>query len=200
MNGVDSKSSAYFLAVHDPNATPTGIVIFIFFTLGYTAWVALWSIFQMRFEGYVELMVGRTSPESLSFNVRMCARLAAPLAFFYLGFIAENGLDDGSWIDSNEPFSYNSTISYNTFTNSTTNSTISVPYNTTYIGNGPQPMPSAFSHFYQLQSVGVIHNTFGLIFPIMLYIIVGLILPNILNRLFVLLKMPYLQFGAGKDF
>ena len=34
---------------------------------------------------------GQTTPEALSFNVRMCVRLAAPLAFFYLGWISENG-------------------------------------------------------------------------------------------------------------
>jgi hypothetical protein len=40
----------------------------------------------------MELVPRRTTPESLSFNVRMCARLAAPLAFFYLGWISENGM------------------------------------------------------------------------------------------------------------
>lgn len=38
------------------------------------------------------LSSGRTTPEALSFNVRMVARLAAPLAFFYLGWISENGI------------------------------------------------------------------------------------------------------------
>lgn len=40
-----------------------------------------------RFGGMMELVPFKTTPESLSFNVRMCARLAAPLAFFYLGLL-----------------------------------------------------------------------------------------------------------------
>jgi hypothetical protein len=29
--------------------------------------------------------------------------LAAPLAFFYLGWIAENGIKDGPWTNNNAP-------------------------------------------------------------------------------------------------
>lgn len=42
-------------------------------------------VFCWLFSGLMELVPHSTSPEGLSFNVRMCARLAAPLAFFYLG-------------------------------------------------------------------------------------------------------------------
>lgn len=169
-------------------------------SLGYTAYVTMWSLFQMKLEGYVALVPGRTTPESLSFNVRMCARLAAPLSFFYLGWIAENGLEDGYWTESStatvvqlEYFNTTTSLYSNgTISNSTT---VLLPTNVTI--SSPEIMLSAFSHFYQLQSVGVIRKTFGLIFPIMLYCVVGLILPNILNRILVLLRMPGLQFGAG---
>ena len=51
----------------------------------------------------MELVPYKTTPESLSFNVRMVARLAAPLAFFYLGWISENGIKDGPWTANNAP-------------------------------------------------------------------------------------------------
>ena len=200
MTGVPSTSSPYFLAVHQSNASAVGIVLFIFVTLGYTAYVTLWSLFQMRLEGYVELVPGRTTPESLSFNVRMCAKLAAPLAFFYLGWIAENGLDQGHWTHNNgQDTSYYTNVTMNTF-NSTTNTTTS--YNETILITQTNAifMPSAFSNFYQLQSIHFIQQTFGTIFPCILYGVIALILPNLMNRILVCMKLPGLQFGTRKYF
>lgn len=85
MTGVDNNVSVYFLAVHNDNVRPSGIVLFILVTLGYTVYLATWSIFQIKLSANSELVPSRSTPEALSFNVRMIARLAAPLAFFYLG-------------------------------------------------------------------------------------------------------------------
>eukprot|EP00595_Chromulina_sp_UTEXLB2642_P000739 CAMPEP_0196763202 /NCGR_PEP_ID=MMETSP1095-20130614/3632_1 /TAXON_ID=96789 ORGANISM="Chromulina nebulosa, Strain UTEXLB2642" /NCGR_SAMPLE_ID=MMETSP1095 /ASSEMBLY_ACC=CAM_ASM_000446 /LENGTH=748 /DNA_ID=CAMNT_0042115913 /DNA_START=674 /DNA_END=2920 /DNA_ORIENTATION=+ len=196
MKGVNSEASPYFNIVHDnSSSTSASIVVFIFVSLGYTLYVTIWSLFQMRVEGMMELVEGRTTPESLSFNVRMCARLAAPLAFFYLGWIAENGLENGPWTSNNGPtyqIYENVTISvYNNVTQMYMNETIS---ELVTVG-GPISMPSAFSRFYQLQSVRVIKQTFGTIFPIILYCVVGLILPNIMNRVLVFVKLGNYQFG-----
>ena len=48
MDGVTSNVSVYFHAVHDPMASGTGIVIFVLFSLGYTTYVTLWALFQIR--------------------------------------------------------------------------------------------------------------------------------------------------------
>jgi hypothetical protein len=101
MGGISEKSNVYYLAVHSASATQGGIVVFIFFTLGYTVYVTLWSLFQMKFAGLMDLVTNQTTPESLSFNVRMVSRLAAPLVFFYLGWLAENGINSGEWNNNN---------------------------------------------------------------------------------------------------
>lgn len=162
MHNIPPDGSPYFTMVHSA-ATPGGIVIFILVTLGYSVFVTLWSLFQMKLGGMMEMVQGRTTPESLSFNVRMIVRLAAPLAFFYLGWISENGLTTGWWTEN---------------------------------ANGTSAMLSAFSNFYQLQQVAVIRNTFGTIFPVLLFCVVGLIIPNLLNRILVMIKMENYQFGA----
>jgi hypothetical protein len=85
MTGVTNSSSAYFLAVHSGTPTFPGVLIFILITMGYAVYVTLWALFQMQFAGMMHLVPHRTSAVCLSFNARMCARLAAPMAFFYLG-------------------------------------------------------------------------------------------------------------------
>ena len=100
MDGVSFDVSVYYKATHDSKATPAGITLFIFITLGYTAYITYWSLFQVKMAGLLELQPHRTTPESLSFNVRMTANLSAPLAFFYLGWIAENGLSPGDWTNN----------------------------------------------------------------------------------------------------
>lgn len=97
MSGVPYSNSLYFIAVHDDRATLGSIAVFILLTLGYASYVTFAALFSVQIAGFFELVPHRTTPEALSFNVRMVARLAAPLAFFYLGWIAENGMDSGSW-------------------------------------------------------------------------------------------------------
>ena len=97
MDGVDFNVSVYYKATHDSKATPAGITLFLFITLGYSTYITYWALFQVKMAGLLELQPHRTTPESLSFNVRMTANLSAPLAFFFLGWIAENGLAQGAW-------------------------------------------------------------------------------------------------------
>lgn len=98
MKDVNRNVSVYFLVVHRTNGI--GAVLFILITMGYCVYVAFWSLFEIRLAGLMELIPTCTTPESLSFNVRMVARLASPLAFFYLGWIWESGVkytQGGDW-------------------------------------------------------------------------------------------------------
>ena len=164
MHGVSTDVSPYFLAVHSTTRA-ADVTFFILFTMGYASTVTFWSLFQMSFAGSMDLIPHCTTPEALSFNARMVARLAAPLVFFYLGWIAENGLNTGSWV----------------YNNSETD---------------PVFMPSAFSNFYQLQSVYVIKHSFGTVFPIILIVMLFLFVTNLLNRLLIYLKLEKYQFGS----
>lgn len=193
MQGVDNGVSVYFRAVHgsEDYVNRGGIALFILVTLGYTVYMSTWALFQMKIAGMMELVPYRTTPLSLSFNVRMNARLAAPLAFFYLGWLSENGIKQGSWLYNNaEPYYVNQTMAVNV-TGVFVNVTESV------LIDKPLFMPSAFSNFYQLQSVGAIKSTFGTIFPILLFCVLFLFVINAFNRILVLIKMDEYQFGAG---
>ena len=200
MGGVENEVSVYFLAVHDTeHANRGGIALFILITLGYTVAITTWALFQMRIAGAMELQPGRTTPMSLSFNVRMNARLAAPLAFFYLGWMAENGIKAGPWLYNEAPdYLVNATLVNTTTIDPITNITTTTYYNGTKYVDGGVFMPSAFSDFYQLQSVGAIKSTFGTIFPVLLFCVLFLFVINAFNRLLVLIKMEEYQFGAGK--
>ena len=91
MQGVSNSASPYSIAVHDDKATGTGITVFVLLTLGYTCYVVMWALFEMKISSIMELVTNQgTWPLSMSFNARMVARLAAPLAFFYLGWVHEN--------------------------------------------------------------------------------------------------------------
>lgn len=208
MHGVDRKASVYFLAVHDNKSTMAGITIFVLITLGYATYVTMWSMFQMRFGGLSELVPFATSPEGLSFNVRMCARLAAPLAFFYLGWISENGLSNGAWVSNAAPSI--TSMQNVTYTNVTyihlpnsTNAT-AVYSNYTVLENvtisRAIPMPSSFSRFYQLQKVKIIEQTFGTLFPSVLLVLVPIFASNIFNIIMVKLKMDKYQIGTRTIF
>lgn len=195
MQGVNNEVSVYYLATHNTESgSRGGIALFILITLGYTTFITTWALFQMKIAYCMELVPNRTTPVSLSFNVRMNARLAAPLAFFYLGWISENGIKQGSWTENNGGgYYYNETMYYN---DSSTNFT-AIPYNVTKYMDESIKMPSAFSNFYQLASVGVIKNTFGTIFPILLFCVLFLFVTNAFNRILVFLKLDEYQFGAA---
>ena len=59
--------------------------------------VTTWSLFQLRSLG-LELVKRRTTPNALSFGCRIIMGLSFPLVFFYLAWIAENGVNDGDWM------------------------------------------------------------------------------------------------------
>lgn len=99
MNGVGPGVSVYFLAVHDDRSSASGICVFVLFTLFHAVFTIVWSVFQMKISNLMELLPGQTTPSSLSVNARVCANLSSPLAFFYLGWIYENGLRRGSWTE-----------------------------------------------------------------------------------------------------
>jgi hypothetical protein len=172
ISGVNHTISAYYQAVHGGGG-PFGIALFILITFSYSIYVAIWSLFKMQFAGMMVLVKGRTTPFCLSFNVRMVLRLAAPLSFFYLGWIAENGIiynaeKDGSvgkWLFSD---------------------------------NKDQPiyMQSAFSDFYSLGNVSEKFSlTFGTVFPVMFLILVFFFATNFFNKILVCLKLHSYQFG-----
>jgi len=150
MQGVSNNVSVYYLAVHDKLSSSGGITIFILVTMGYVIYITIWSLFQIRLAGLMELVPYRTTPESLSFNVRMIARLAAPLAFFFLGWISENGIKSGSWQYNNAP-NLQSYQNVTTVVNGTSTTQLELVITSQSIF-----MPSAFSNFYQLQSVYII--------------------------------------------
>ena len=168
MHNVNSNVSVYFLAVHSPSANGAGVVVFVLVTFGYAAYVAFWALFQIRVAGLMELVPFSTTPESLSFNVRMVARLASPLAYFYLGWLWEGGTkystDGGGWGNNN--------------------------------GNPPIAMPSAFARFYNIQILPGLGDAFGTAFPAILFAVSFLTLTNLLNRILVLCKMESYQFGT----
>jgi LMBR1-like membrane protein len=98
MTGVSNSSSVYFQAVHRGTPSFSGVLIFILVTMGYAVYVTLWALFQMQFAGMMHLVPHRTSAVCLSFNARMCARLAAPMAFFYLGEITTIRFFSSLWL------------------------------------------------------------------------------------------------------
>jgi hypothetical protein len=180
--GVDYSASVYFVTVHDSTTTPTSIVIFILITLGYMSSVTFWAMFQIKLSGSLEMVAFRTTPESLSFNARLVARLVAPLAFFYLGFIAENGTEDGDWL--------NSVIITNV-----TSVTIVNSVNVTTFSDESTEMTSAFASFYQIHVVPGMGDAFNTFYPGLLISFSFLVAANIINRILTALKLNDYQFG-----
>ena len=54
VSGVAPSTSVYYLAVHSDKSSGIFIVVFILVTLMYAAYIALWSIFQMKVSGMVK--------------------------------------------------------------------------------------------------------------------------------------------------
>jgi len=170
-NGVNVESTPYFQAVHNSGASTGSIVMFVFVTFGYTVYITFWSLFQMRLGGLMELVPGETTPLSLSFNARMIARLAAPLVFFYLGWLAENGCTT-----QNPEWTYNQAPA----------------------GSDPIEMTSSFADFYQLQQVAFIRRSFGTIFPSILIVFIVMVVTDFYNWLCVKCGASWAQFGIPR--
>jgi hypothetical protein len=172
--GVSPRISVYATAIHADSTRVQGIAFLVLITLGYVVCVAAWSLFQVRFAGVCLIVPFRTTPESLSFNARMVARLAPPLAFFYLGWLFENGVRPGSWIYSDE---------YPSVVNGVTTLVTS-------------KMPVAFIQFYQVDTVPIIGKGFNTTFPILLFAVTALVAINFHNHLMVFLGLSDYQFGT----
>ena len=165
--GNSEETSTYFLAVEADTTTPSECVFFVFLTFGYMSVVTFWAISQIRVSGTFEMVPFRTTPESLSFNARLVARFAAPMAFFYLGWIFENGTNNGEWVYSD----------------------------VTIAGQPQYEMLSSFAEFYQIQLVSWLSAALNTVFPGIVCVIVFLVVTNLINRLLVLIKLPQYQFG-----
>lgn len=98
IKNVPLIASPYFLIIHSPDISQTYISTFVFLTIGYTWYVAKWSLFEMKTFKSLELVGNRvTWPIPMSTNSRMFASLSSPLVFFYLGWMHENGIIEGSF-------------------------------------------------------------------------------------------------------
>ena len=110
-----------------------------------------------------------------------------------VGWLAESGIKSGDWLYRPEP----SSIGYHNVTSlNPLNVTISTlePYEI----NKDILMRSAFSHFYQMDRIGVFRQFFATLFPILLIIVMFLVLTNVLNYILVKLKLDYMQMGTCK--
>ena len=112
-------------------------------------------------------------------------------------------MKSGPWLYRPEPSSIgyaNVTIATTTYdpttgTNSTTTSIVLRPFTQ----NNDVLMRSAFSHFYQMDKIGVFRQFFATVFPIFLIIVMFLVMTNVLNYLLVLCKLEYMQMGTSKS-
>ena len=118
------------------------------------------------------------------------------------GWLAESGVKNGPWLYRPEPSSIgyaNETISKLTFNTTTmTNSTTTTIVLRPFTQNNDVLMRSAFSHFYQMDKIGVFRQFFATVFPIFLIIVMFLVMTNVLNYLLVLCKLEYMQMGTSK--
>ena len=60
-------------------------------------------------------------------------------------------------------------------------------------------MRSAFSHFYQMDKIGIFRQFFATLFPILLIIVMFLVTTNVLNYILVKCKLDYMQMGTCKN-
>jgi hypothetical protein len=127
-----------------------------------------------------------------------------------LGWIGESGVKTGPWIYSQIPTTYETytqthmNITYvNTYVNETYTKKTEVIsyYNTTSTVTVTEPviMRTAFSSFYQVYKIASLRHAFSLAFPIIFIFMVVLVITNALNKILVLMKLGFLQFGEGTD-
>ena len=198
MAGNAEVGSPFFIAVHRTEARWISLVVFIYVTLGYAAFVAYWSLLQMQFGGMMKIMYRRTSGRCMSFSARMCARLAAPLAFFYLSWLAESGLIDGEFLYKQIPSTYEQRNVTITTTQLINHQNVTTHHNVTQTItiNNDIMMRSSFSNFYQIYKIGVFKTAFRSVFPVFLLLIMILVIFNVLNWILVRLRLSYMQMGT----
>ena len=126
----------------------------VYLQMLYPILVSVWSLFQLRSLG-LELVKHRTTPNALSFGCRLIMGLSFPLVFFYMAWIAENGINDGPWMHVDVPVLINTNA-----TDPTDGKMIFIPGTESYY------MPPSFTVFYPLATIPSSSNTFGSIYPI----------------------------------
>ena len=198
MTGKSQTGSPYYMAVHQSGSRWVALAVFIMTTLGYASFVAYWSLLQMSFGGKMILVFRRSSGYCMSFSSRMCARLAAPVAFFYLGWLAEAGLIEGDWLYKQYPptVTYRNTTVASVHVIDQQNVTTYRYVNETVLINNDFLMRSSFSNFYQIYKIGVFKTAFRSVFPVMLLVVMGLVIFNILNWILVKLRLSAFQMGT----
>ena len=110
-------------------------------------------------------------------------------------------MKSGDWLYRPEP----STIGYNNVTISTITFDPITNTNITKISHSLEPydqfngilMRSAFSHFYQMDKIGIFRQFFATVFPILLIVVMALVSTNVLNFVLVKCKLEYLQMGTS---
>lgn len=76
--GPESDISVFSLTVHSADVDGQGIIVFVWFTLGYYSFACLWALFQVRLLSMMDINFrAKTTPKSLSFN---CRQIAGKLA------------------------------------------------------------------------------------------------------------------------
>ena len=193
ISSIDIGATPISVFFHMKENLPfVGNVIWLYLSLVYVILTTTWSLFQLRGAGF-ELVPGRTTPESLSASCRMLMGLSFPLIFFYLGWIAENGINDGRWMFSSEPLLPRDEGSI--YLNQTLRELNQFREEDILMAEGYVYMPAAFVNFYPLASIPFIKDSFGSLFPTLLFCFLMLIMTKAYNRACILLGAPSYQFG-----
>jgi hypothetical protein len=183
MSDKSIGASVYFQMLHG-DAAPSlgGYTMAVYLQMIYPILVTSWALFQLRSLG-LELVEHRTTPNALSFGCRLIMGLSFPLCFFYLSWVAENGINDGPWMHVPVPVMVPSNV-----TDASGNMIFIADVENFF-------MPPAFAEFYPLASIPFIKGSFNSIYPLLLFLFLFLILSQAWNRLMVMVKMPNMQFG-----
>lgn len=133
IKGVPYNISPYFVVIHNKNISEPCIALFTFVTIGYVCYVTKWALFEMKFFKSLQLVKNNvTWPIPMSANSRIFASLSVPLIFFYLGWLHENGIEDGE------------------FQNDTNGNTLSTVFSTFYKMKTIPILGNSFNSFFPI--------------------------------------------------
>jgi len=168
MAGYDSGVSIWSDVLHDEDRSGGGIVWFAMFSLGYCTYLVFWSLFRVRLTiGGVALMELIPDQQTSSYSMLMCSYLCARLAPPLAFYYTSLVFESGI-------------------------------FDGTWLEDpSGVERPAAFAKFYgqALDVVPFIGNHFAVFFPVVILCLSVLQFANVLNRFFVLIRMPQLQFG-----
>ena len=96
INKIPFNIFPYYIIIHNTNISQIELGACAFISIGYLCYVIKWALFKINIFKSMELIGNKvTWPIPLSTNSRILASLAAPLSFFYLGILHENGMSMG---------------------------------------------------------------------------------------------------------